>query len=452
MRVSQAPLSSTLAFLLGASLTQAQYLINELSFGYTGSISPNNDGHVPNFVLQGQPNQPEILSNKVILTPVAPGNQRGSIWSTQKVTHANWIADIDFRANGPERAGGNLNIWLTNGGSADVGMSSAYTAGRFDGLVLVVDGHGGTGGMVRGFLNDRSTDYKAQSDISGLAFGHCQYHYRNLGRPSQIKLRQTDRVFKVEIDGRLCFETDKVKIPTGYTFGITAASADNPDSFEIFKMVVMSDSLHANNNQQQNQNQDHQNQDHHQQEQQQQQAHDQKANQGQPSNPRSGNSDPIDLNAIPDSNADAITSSKAQFADLHNRLQSVNHQIGTIFRSVNEYGQHAETRHAETSQLLDSLRQEMRKLDKILDLEGKINGLEREIRAMRTDLNLQVKNTEHSLKGYMSDHHATLSSNIVKATPGHGKLIAIIIGSQVVLVAGYFLYKRRKNAMPKKYL
>ncbi|KAF6825570.1 lectin family integral membrane [Colletotrichum plurivorum] len=445
MRVSQAPLGATLAFLLGAGLTQAQYLINELSFGYTGSISPNNDGHVPNFVLQGQPNQPEVLSNKIILTPVAPGNQRGSIWSTQQVMHNTWIADIDFRANGPERAGGNLNIWLTSGGSNDVGMSSAYTAGRFDGLVLVIDGHGGTGGMVRGFLNDRSTDYKAQSDISGLAFGHCQYHYRNLGRPSQIKLRQTASVFKVEIDGRLCFETDKVKIPPGYSFGITAASADNPDSFEIFKMVVMSDSLHADNsNQQQNQGQQ-------QQQQQQQQAHEQKSNQGQPNNPRSNNQ-PVDLNAIPDSNADTITSSKAQFADLHNRLQSVNHQLGTIFASVNQYGQHAENRHAETSQILDSVRQELRRLEKVNDLEGRINGLEREIRAMRTDLNLQMKNTEHSLKGYLSDHHASISSNIVSATPGHGKLILVIVGSQIVLAVGYVLYKRKKNSMPKKYL
>ncbi|KAK2031868.1 legume-like lectin family protein [Colletotrichum zoysiae] len=436
MRVSQAPLSSTLACLLGASLAQAQYLINELSFGYSGSISPNNDGHIPNFVLQGQPNEPEVLSNKIILTPVAPGNQRGSIWSTQKVMHSNFIADIDFRANGPERAGGNLNIWLTNGGSVDVGMSSAYTAPRFDGLVLVIDGHGGTGGMVRGFLNDRSTDYKAQSDISALAFGHCQYHYRNLGRPSQIKLRQTDRAFKVEIDGRLCFETEKLKIPPGYTFGITAASADNPDSFEIFKMVVMSDNLHSSGDNGQ------------------QQAHEQKANQGEPSskNPRGGNEEQLDLEEIPDASADSITSSRAQFADLHNRLQTINHQIGTVFRAIHQIDQHAERRHEETSKMIDSLRQELRKLEKVNDLEGRIGGLEREVRAMRTDLNLQMKNTEHSIKGYMSDHHASLSSHIVAATPGHGKLIAVIIGSQVVLVVGYLLYKRRKNSMPKKYL
>ncbi|TDZ29356.1 Protein EMP47 [Colletotrichum spinosum] len=446
MRVSQAPLSSTLAFLLGAGLTQAQYLINELSFGYTGSISPHNDGQVPNFMLQGQPNHPEVLSNKIVLTPVAPGNQRGSIWSNQKVMHTNWIADIDFRANGPERAGGNLNIWLTHGGSNDVGMSSAYTAGRFDGLVLVVDGHGGAGGMVRGFLNDRSTDFKAQSDISGLAFGHCQYHYRNLGRPSQIKLRQTPSVFKVEIDGRLCFETSKVKIPPGYQFGITAASADNPDSFEIFKMVVMSDSLHADGGvgQQQNQGQ--------QQQQQQQQAHEQKSTHGQLNNPRSNNNDYVDLNAVPDTPADTITSSKAQFADLHNRLQSINHQLGTVLSSVNQHGQYGENRHAETSQIIDSLRQELRRLDKISDLEGKINGLEREMRAMRTDLNLQMKNVEQSLRGYIGDHHSSLSNHIVNATPGHGKLILVIVGSQITLAIGYVLYKRKKNSMPKKYL
>ncbi|KAK2003624.1 legume-like lectin family protein [Colletotrichum falcatum] len=439
MRVPQAPLGSALALLLGARLSQAQYLINELSFGYSGSISPSNDGSVPNFVLQGQPNQPEVLSNKIILTPVAPGNQRGSIWSTQKVTHASFIADIDFRANGPERAGGNLNIWLTNGGSVDVGMSSAYTAAYFDGLVLVIDGHGGTGGMVRGFLNDRTANFQAQSDISSLAFGHCQYSYRNLGRPSQIKLRQSDRGFKVEIDGRLCFESDKIKIPPGYTFGITAASADNPDSFEIFKMVVMSDNLHPGDSSHQ---------------QQQQQAHEQKPAQGEPSskNPGSSKAEPMKLEEFPDANADTITSSREQFTDLHNRLQSVNHQLGTIFRSVHEIDVHGEKRHEETSQILDSLRQELRKLEKMNDLEGRIGGLEREVRAMRTDLNLQMKNTEHSIKSYLGDHHASLSSHIVDAAPGHGKLIAVIVGSQVVLAVGYVLYKRRKNSMPKKYL
>lgn len=37
MRISQASLGAALTMALGTSLTQAQYLINELSLGYTGT-------------------------------------------------------------------------------------------------------------------------------------------------------------------------------------------------------------------------------------------------------------------------------------------------------------------------------------------------------------------------------------------------------------------------------
>ena len=55
-----------------------------------------------------------------------------------------WTADIDFRATGPERAGGNLQIWYTAHGQEQVGTSSIYTVGRFDGLALVVDQYAGS--------------------------------------------------------------------------------------------------------------------------------------------------------------------------------------------------------------------------------------------------------------------------------------------------------------------
>jgi hypothetical protein len=42
----------------------------------------------------------------------------------------------------------------------------------------------------------------------------------------------------VSVDGTLCFESDKIKLPLGYNFGITAASAENPDSFEIMQFVT----------------------------------------------------------------------------------------------------------------------------------------------------------------------------------------------------------------------
>lgn len=54
-----------------------------------------------------------------------------------------WTAAIEFRATGPERGGGNLHIWYTKDGQSDIGTSSIYTVGKFDGLVLVVDMYGG---------------------------------------------------------------------------------------------------------------------------------------------------------------------------------------------------------------------------------------------------------------------------------------------------------------------
>ncbi|KAF5264406.1 hypothetical protein FOXYS1_4802, partial [Fusarium oxysporum] len=61
--------SFSLAALLAASLSQAQYLISELSFGHAGRISPPEArGQIPNFAVQGNPNTPEVLSNRIILT------------------------------------------------------------------------------------------------------------------------------------------------------------------------------------------------------------------------------------------------------------------------------------------------------------------------------------------------------------------------------------------------
>jgi mannose-binding lectin 1 len=55
--------------------------------------------------------------------------------------------DVDFRATGPERGGGNLQIWYAKNGQVEVGTSSIYTVGRFDGLALVIDQYAGSVGL-----------------------------------------------------------------------------------------------------------------------------------------------------------------------------------------------------------------------------------------------------------------------------------------------------------------
>lgn len=412
-------------------------------------IAPEGKSSIPNFSLQGRPNIPELLSNKLIMTQPAPGNQRGAVWTDQKMHHTNWIADVEFRANGPERGAGNLNIWLARDGPRTVGTESLYTVGKFEGLVLVIDQYGGSGGMVRGFLNDGTTDYKSHHNVDNLAFGHCSFAYRNLGRPSQIKLRHNEHKFIVEVDSRVCFESDKITIPNGYNLGITAASADTPDSFEVFKLVV----LHEDGGKPTQQNQNHNQQANSVPQQQQQQQQQNKAAQDPPrQNYGRQVDDPYDT-AIPDQDANQITSQAAQFADLHNRIQSVNHHLTSIFRSLGQNAGIGEQRHQETSVMIGELKGLlMSKMDRLEAIDRRLNDMEKEVRAVRNELSARLRESENSIKYHVTDKHETLADHVVQhAAPGHTKLILVIIGSQVFLVGGYIYYKRKKS-MPKKYL
>ncbi|KAL7789800.1 concanavalin A-like lectin/glucanase domain-containing protein [Trichoderma ceciliae] len=454
-------LSASLAALLGAGLAEAQFLVSELSFGFSGRISAaDKPGHIPNFVVSGQPGMPEILSSRVIMTPVAPGNARGAIWSENPLIHSNYIVDVDFRASGPDRAGGNLNIWLARNGK-DIGTKSVYNAGRFEGLVLVIDSHGGQGGMLRGFLNDGSIDYSQHHNVDKLAFGHCQYRYRNLGRPSQVKMRQTADSFRVQIDGKTCFETDRVSLPTGYHVGISASTPDNPDSFEVFKMVVMSDTSSHDANAGSNSNKNNYN-----------SINKVDGNNGgskitynRQQQPGNGNgNDNNDKKKqrgddswedIADQDADIFQTSKTQFQDLHNRLQGTNHQLSSVFRSVSRHHQMDEQRHSEVRDLLGALQNKLDQLDQLDQLaafQQRIVALENEVRNMNNELHQKINENERSVQGALRTHHMSLTRRVAESVPGHGKLIAVIIGTQVVLVVVYVLYKRRRANSPKKYL
>lgn len=377
---------------------------------------------------------------------MAPGNQRGSLWGERTLQRKDWVADVEFRASGPERAGGNLNIWLAKDGKAMIGANSVYTISKFEGLVLVVDQHGNSGGMLRGFLNDGSIDYSRSSGVDSLAFGHCMFAYRNLGRPSQIKFQQSGHGLRVEVDGKLCFESDRIIIPEGYTFGLTAATPENPDSFEIFKLAVMSDSL------------DPRQMDHHDPSINNEYAGNSHNNEHEHHESRSENhqkqavDDAAFRDAPKDEDADVFKTSKAQFHDLHNRMQSTTHQLSAIFRAITVAQDTINMQNTDTRDLMQGIRTDLNaKMDQIAAMERKIADLQHNFNQMRDDLIDRIRSTDNSVRGQLNDHHRTLSQTVSDNVPGHGRLIFIIIGFQVVLAVGYVTYKRRKTS-PKKYL
>ena len=74
-------------------------------------------------------------------TQLGAGDVLVAYWSFRSMS-LEWTVDFDFRASGPERGGGNLQVWYTKDGEAAIGPSSIYTVGKFDGLAMVIDTHG----------------------------------------------------------------------------------------------------------------------------------------------------------------------------------------------------------------------------------------------------------------------------------------------------------------------
>ena len=197
---------------LAVSSTQAVSIIDSLSFGHRSTISEDRTT-IPGWTVSGEGHDPQILSDRIILTPPYPGGKRGQIWTQSPIDKTEFVADVEFRASGQDRSNGNLQIWLTSGGAPAGGaINSVYTVGPFDGLVLSVDQYGGQGGKIRGFLNDGTKSYQNHHHVDSLAFGQCDYPYRNRGVPSHIRITQTGNNFAVEVDDKACFSTDKVRI------------------------------------------------------------------------------------------------------------------------------------------------------------------------------------------------------------------------------------------------
>jgi mannose-binding lectin 1 len=262
----------------------------------------------------------ELLSDRIILTPPAPGGTRGALFADSPITQPEWIVETEFRASGQERGSGNLNFWFVDTGRSAVGQSSIYTVGKFDGLALVVDQYGPRGGSIRGFLNDGSANFKDHHNVDSLAFGHCDYAYRNLGRPSKLRIENGAHGLRVDIDGTPCFHSEKVNLPPGYFFGVSAAASENPDSFELYKFAASTTTSITREEPNVEAKRQHL---------------------------EKLDKFPGAPEALPDADAGTILDQVHQFADLHNRMQAMNHQIANLFGEFERLSRQLNDRHAE---------------------------------------------------------------------------------------------------------
>ncbi|KAI1001888.1 hypothetical protein K3495_g6317 [Podosphaera aphanis] len=419
------PISLITALLF--TVAEAAQILNDLSFGAKDKIS-QKERKIPNFQLLGSPNSPELLSNKVVLTPPAPGNARGAIWSEKTLEEKYWAIDLDFRATGPERGGGNIQIWYVRNGQQGVGTSSIYTVGNFDGLALSVDQYAGSGGSIRGFLNDGTTDYKSHHNVDSLSFGRCDYPYRNLGRPLRIHVTQLESGFHVLVDGKECFSSNQVILPTGNNIGVTAASTETPDSVEIFKLVTLTDTLTPSGEGEKVQR-----------------KKSQKSSQQESDDPASNLEEPIT----------SFQASAEQFKDLHYRLQMMMKQMNRLNQVIAAHQSQYAVKYDELIAKLhsvDELTTRFPAMDNTLkNIQTEMADMRKEFRdALNINFNklkVDVRETHETVR----DTHHSLHGRLL-GLASFSKIVFLVVGSQAVLILGFVLYKNRKGRTVKKYL
>jgi mannose-binding lectin 1 len=376
-------LSHSLLSLLLASASSAQ-IIDNISFGQNDRISPNGRG-LPGWSVLSENNQPQLLSDRIILTPPVPAGTRGALWADNAVTARDWTVDFEFRANGQDQGSGNLQLWLTRD-KKQVETNSIYTVEKFDGLAIVIDQYGGRGGSIRGFLNDGNQNFKSHASVEALAFGHCDYRYRNLGRTSKLRVTSQNGL-TVSIDDRVCFSTNRIDLPSDYFFGITAATSESPDSFEIYKFITSSASKGGGSYQS-----------------------------GPPvrqHRPGGSLSDKLNIlpgspEVLPDTDADLLKSQSEQFADLHNRLQGLTHQVADMYALFDLIGKKVDERHQQISSSIDQHGVPRDVLDR---LDRRVENIERNVDRVLKDVESkdyrphlsELQSTINSVKGGLTD-------------------------------------------------
>jgi mannose-binding lectin 1 len=240
----------------------------------------------------------------------------------------------------------------------------------------------------------------------------------------------------VDVDGKLCFDSEKIKLPLGYSFGMSAASAETPDSFEVFKFVTTTES-HTPDVQDPNS------------------GNQQQFGGAGEAQTQNQNKDPGAIPAFgdpPEVPADTIRSSDAQFADLHNRLQAMMKHISALSRDLNHYQANAKSEIDKITAQLSRFEQSISKLDGLANMEKKIDEIKGDVRQTKSDLHNSLDRHVTSLKSTVRDTHHSMIGSLAANAPSVALYVFVVLGSQALLVVAYVLYKKRKANGPKKYL
>uniref|UniRef100_A0A8R1DXR2 L-type lectin-like domain-containing protein n=1 Tax=Caenorhabditis japonica TaxID=281687 RepID=A0A8R1DXR2_CAEJA len=213
---------------------------------YTGS-----GANVPNWNIVGNT---FITSNQIRLT-ADDQSQAGAIWNTQPVWSRDWELQVSFKVAGStgDLFGDGMAIWYTS----EPNHLGPVFGGKdyFSGLGVFLDTYSNHNGphqhghpFISAMVSNGSLHYDHDKDGTHTQLGGenvgCTSKFRNKDHDTQILIRYVGDTLSIFTDvenkavWNLCMSVNNVQLPTGYYFGMSAATGDLSDAHDVVSVKM----------------------------------------------------------------------------------------------------------------------------------------------------------------------------------------------------------------------
>lgn len=189
-----------------------------------------------------------VTPNLVRITPDQQSKQ-GSIWNSVPCTVPSWEMQVQFKihGHGKELFGDGMAIWY-----AKERMQPGPVFGNqdyFQGLVVIIDTYSNHNGehnhqhpYISSMINNGTLHYDHDKDGTHTELAGCEAKLRNVFYDTNVAIRYEQDILTVLTDvenkgeWKECFKVNGVKLPTGYYFGVSAATGDLSDNHDIISL------------------------------------------------------------------------------------------------------------------------------------------------------------------------------------------------------------------------
>ncbi|CAI2355568.1 unnamed protein product [Caenorhabditis sp. 36 PRJEB53466] len=195
-----------------------------------------------------------ITSNQIRLTG-DDQSKAGGLWNTQPVWSRDWELQVSFKVTGStgDLFGDGMAIWYTS----EPNQLGPVFGGKdyFRGLAVFLDTYSNHNGphqhghpFISAMVSDGSLHYDHDKDGTHTQLGGentgCTAKFRNKDHDTQLLIRYVGDTLSIFTDienkgvWNLCMSVNNVQLPTGYFFGVSAATGDLSDGHDVVSVKM----------------------------------------------------------------------------------------------------------------------------------------------------------------------------------------------------------------------